>query len=195
MRPHKQAGFSLLELLVALFVVVIITSLVTLAVNSGGQAIELEEKARSLADISGYAMDEAQMRAVDMGLLIERLDEGGDTRYRYSWLERMPLGWRIPVIDQDIFGKQQFPEGVELELELEGTPVELLSGVELASIESSPNGKGVELTPQVIFYSSGEVTTGSIEVRQVSADEVLWRIEWDLLGRFTLLRRGEVHDE
>ena len=39
---HRHRGFSLLELLVTLFVVVLITSLVTLTVTSGGQDIQLE---------------------------------------------------------------------------------------------------------------------------------------------------------
>ena len=48
MKPPMHRGFSLLELLVALFVVVIITSLVSLAVNSGGQEIQLEAKVNEL---------------------------------------------------------------------------------------------------------------------------------------------------
>ena len=198
MKRMEQDGFSLLELLVALFVVVIITSLVTLTVNSDGQDIELEAKVRSLADISSYAIDEAQMRGVDMGLLIERLDEGGGTVYGYSWRERMPQGWRRPVVDADIFGEQRFPRGLELLLEVEGSQQEVLSaeGFALDKLSKGAPDDENEITaqviPQVILYSSGEVTVGSIELRQEKTSDLLWRIEWDLLGRFTLLRRGEI---
>ena len=48
---EKEVDFSLLELLVALFVVVIIPSLVTLAVNSGSADVEVEARAKSLVDI------------------------------------------------------------------------------------------------------------------------------------------------
>ena len=65
-RRYRAGGFSLLELLVALFVVMVITSLVTVNVNSGGQEIQLEAKVRSLANISSYALDEAQMNGTDM---------------------------------------------------------------------------------------------------------------------------------
>ena len=65
MKAKQQGGFSLLELLVALFVVVIITSLVTLSVNSGGEDIELDATVKSLADVSSYALDEAQLRGVN----------------------------------------------------------------------------------------------------------------------------------
>ncbi len=191
MKPQMHRGFSLLELLVALFVVVIITSLVSLAVNSGGQEIQLEAKVRSLADISSYALDEAQMRGVDMGLLIERIDEAGDERYRYSWRERMPEGWRRPVVDAEIFGDQQFPVGVELALELEDIPLTEFAVADLADESSEADQNIPQSTPQILFYSSGEVSAGAIDIRQLETGDLLWRIEWDLLGRFTLLRRGE----
>ncbi|MBE9539128.1 MAG: GspH/FimT family pseudopilin [Proteobacteria bacterium] len=195
MKAQYQAGFSLLELLVALFVVVIITSLVTLAVNSGSADVEVEARAKSLVDISGFALDEAQMRGVDIGLLIERKEEGGDSLYSYGWRERTPQGWRRPVVDRDIFVDRQFPVGIELALELEETQLDILDGVERALENASAGGKLIEVTPQVIFYSSGEVTAGSMELRQIETNDLLWRIEWDLLGRFSLLRGGEIHDD
>ncbi len=198
MKRKKQGGFSLLELLVALLVVVIITSLVTLTISSDGQDIELEAKVRSLANISSYALDEAQMRGVDMGLLIERIDEAGGPAYGYSWRERMPQGWRRPIVDADIFGDQRFPPGLELLLEVEDLPQEVLSARELAldnlskETPDAQNEVTAQVIPQVILYSSGEVTVGSIELRQEKTGDLLWLVEWDLLGRFTLLRRGEL---
>ena len=190
-----QRGFSLLELLVALFVVVIITSLVTLGVNSGGREIELEAKVRSVADIASYALDEAQMRSVDMGLLLEQIDDNGQTAYRYSWRERTPRGWRRPDIDADIFNDQQFPPDIELLLELENTVVDILTPGEAAQNTSAGSAIPVEPAPQIIFYSSGEVTDGALDLRQKESGDLLWRLEWDLLGRFSVLRRGEVFDE
>jgi general secretion pathway protein H len=201
MNGKMQGGFSLLELLVALFVVVIITSLVTLTVNSGGQDVELDAKVRSLADISSYALDEAQMRSVDMGLLIERVDEREGTAYVYSWRERTPEGWRRPIVDADIFGSQRFPTGLELSLEVEDTLIEVLSAQELAleepngGLSDTQNEVTDEVLPQVIFYSSGEATVASIQLRQEKTGDVLWRIEWDLLGRSKLLRRGELSED
>jgi general secretion pathway protein H len=201
MSGQRQGGFSLLELLVALFVVVIITSLVTLTVNSGGQDVELDAKVRSLADISSYALDEAQMRSVDMGLLIERIDEREGTAFVYSWRERTPEGWRRPIVDADIFGSQRFPTGLELSLEVEDTLIEVLSAQELAleelsgGLSDTQNEVTDEVRPQVIFYSSGEATVASIQLRQEKTGDVLWRIEWDLLGRSKLLRRGELSED
>ena len=70
-RPAAAAaGFSLLELLVALFVVVLVTSLVSLSIGSGGRDQHLQGQVRSLANVAGYALDEAQLRGVDYGLVL-----------------------------------------------------------------------------------------------------------------------------
>ena len=78
---QSQRGFSLLELLVTLLVVVLITSLVTLTVGSGGQDIRLAAKVRNLADVASYALDEAQMMGIDYGLLLQRADAAGEVVY------------------------------------------------------------------------------------------------------------------
>ena len=180
-----QRGFSLLELLVTLFVVVLITSMVTLNMTSGGYDIRLEAKVRNLADVASYALDEAQMLGQDYGLLLQQLDVDGKVVYSYSWRERLPEGWRQPDSGKDVFAEQQLPPEVELLLELEDVPV----------AEISLGGGEEEAAPQVVLYASGETTAGAIEVRRRENSELLWRVEWDLLGRFELLRRGEVEEE
>jgi prepilin-type N-terminal cleavage/methylation domain-containing protein len=185
MNRSLQQGFSLLELLVALFVVMVITSLVTLNVSSGGKDIELEAKVRSLADISAYALDEAQMSGVDMGLVLERSSTGIGSVYRYSWRERRLEGWRQPELDKDIFATGEFPEDVELQLVLENLPV--------SELVADPDASG--LNPQIVFYASGEITPGYMELRERRTGEILWLIEWDMLGRFTLLPRGVPIDD
>jgi len=178
-------GFSLLELLVTLFVIVLVTSMVSLNVTSGGGDIRLESRLRNLVDVAGYALDEAQFVGLDYGLLLQRRDQDGELVYAYSWRERQPEGWREPASGKDVFAGQQFPQDIELTLELEDVPV----------VELSLEGGGKEVTPQVVLYSSGETTTGAIDVRRRKTGELLWRVEWDLLGRFKLLRRGEREGE
>lgn len=186
----RQRGFSLLELLVALMVVVLVTTLVNLSVSSGGQDIQLESQVRSLADVASYALDEAQMSGVDYGLLLKEEDQAGDTIYSYHWLERHIDGWEVPNRGAEMYAPQELPPGVALELELEDAPV-----VELSLDDNDYEEDQDRVRPQVVFYASGETTVGAINVRQVDSGDLLWRIEWDLLGRFDLLRRGEVEDQ
>ena len=184
---RRQRGFSLLELLVALIVVVLFTSLANLTINSGGQDIQLQSTVYNLADVAGYALDEAQMTGVDYGLLLREDQDTGETIYSYQWLERGLDGWGAPISGKELFAEQRLPPGIALELELEDAPF----------VELSPDddGEAEIISPQVVFYASGEATVGTINVFQVEDGELLWRIEWDLFGRFDVLRRGEAEEE
>jgi len=182
----RHRGFSLLELLVALFVIVLITSMVSFNFTSGGQEIELESRVRNLASVGAYALDEAQMSGVDYGLLLEERLEGREVIYRYQWLERALDGWQTPASGKDLFETQAMAPGISLQLELEDAPL----------VELSLEDEGSDIVaPQVVFYASGETTVGAIDVVRTDDGELLWRIEWDLLGRFEVMRRGRPDDE
>jgi type II secretion system protein H len=184
----SERGFSLLELLVALMVVALVTTMVNLSVSSGGQDIRLQSMVLELADVASYALDEAQMSGVDYGLLLQEEQQGGETVYSFSWLERQVDGWQAPAGGAEIFATQQLPPGIALELELEDAPVVELT---LDNLEEDED----RIAPQVVFYASGETTVGAINVRDQESGDLLWRIEWDLLGRFELLRRGELAED
>ncbi|MEM1152556.1 MAG: hypothetical protein AAGI44_00350 [Pseudomonadota bacterium] len=180
MSSIHQKGFSLLELLVILMVVVLIISTVSLSVSSGDRDIILESQVRNIADVGSYAADEAQIAGRDYGLLLQRDIDEGDQVFRYSWLQRQLDGWREPETGIDVFEPQVLPLGVELELELDGTPLEDIS---MVGLEDNP-------APQLVFYASGETMPGALEVRAEDGGQVLWRLEWDLLGRFEVLPQG-----
>lgn len=168
-----------------MFVIVIITSMVSLGVSSGGEAIRLEAQVRELADTAVYALDEAQFTGRDYGLLLERVEDDGEWVYAWTWRERVIDGWRFPESGKELFEEQRLPPGLEMELEIENAP---FSEVGLDSEEESRG-------PQVVMYASGETTIGAINVRRASDSELLWRVEWDLLGRFEVMRRGVPDDE
>ena len=98
MRTPHQRGFSLLELLVVLFVIVIVASLVNLSVSSGGEDRAFETEVRNIADVSRYALDEAELAGEDFGLLLLRRFVSGETIYVYSWRQRQTDGWREPEL-------------------------------------------------------------------------------------------------
>ncbi|MEM9256859.1 MAG: prepilin-type N-terminal cleavage/methylation domain-containing protein [Pseudomonadota bacterium] len=185
---RAQRGFSLIELLVALIVVVLLTSLVSFSIGSGGADLRLESEVRNLQDVAAYALDEAQFTGSDFGLLLEEELERAGTVYSYAWRQRTtgPDGWAQPVSAPDVFEPRQFPLGIEVELELEEAAYQTL--------DNDADDEKRE-APQVVFYASGETTVGAINVRRTEDSELLWRIEWDLFGRFKLLPRGIAEEE
>jgi hypothetical protein len=46
-----------------------------------------------------------------------------------------------------------------------------------------------------LLYASGETVPGAIDLRSTDTGELLWRIEWGLLGNFRTLPRGRPLDE
>jgi len=183
LKGQRQQGFSLLELLVTLFVIVLVTSLVSLNLSSGGRDVELDARVRNLADVAAYALDEAQMTGRDYGLLLQQELVEGETVYGYAWRERAAEGWRPPESGKEVFADQSLPAGFELQLELEDS---VFKEDRLAATDEDAQER-----PQVVLYASGETTAGSIDVRRRDTGELLWRVRWDLLGRFTVLPRGE----
>ena len=185
MNGRYQRGFSLLELLVTLFVVVLVTSLVTLNIGSGDREVLQRAAVEALADSASYALDEAQFTGMNYGLMLHMENEDGQWRYRYDWWEQTAVGWRTPASGKDVFAPARLPSGLDLQLELDG----LIQEQELlANNSEAPR-------PQVILYASGETVPGAIELRDRESGELRWRIEWNLLGDFQVLSRGESLDE
>ena len=185
MKSLRQCGFSLLELLVTLFVVVLVTSLVTLNVGSGDRDVLARASIEGLAKSANYALDEAQFSGMNYGLLLQMEDEAGQWRYHYDWLERTPTGWQAPTAGKDVFSPGDLPSGIELELELDGVVQEQET---LVITTQNPQ-------PQIILYASGETLPGALDMRASDNGELLWRIEWNLLGDFRALQGGEPTEE
>ncbi len=178
-----QHGFSLLELLLVLVVIGMIVSIAGLSLSSGSRDYEVDAAAREFADIASYAMDEAELSGIDLGVLIG-LDSAGDvTAYSYEWLQRAGNVWRPAPFDEDAFGRRSLPDNVDVILEIEEDDTELLQ-------REQPEDETLPPAPQIIFFASGEAIPGIMSWVDVESGELLWELEWDLLGRFELRRRG-----
>ena len=170
-------GFSLVEMLVVLFVVVLLTGLVSLSVDSGAGDRIVRERVEALAAVATYALDEAQFVGSDFGLLFTRgLNAAGEDVTRAHWRQRLPAGWRAPPAQGEVFAPIEFPGEVELDLVLDGAQVVL----DDAAAAAAQRGRA----PQWLLLSSGETQAGELSLRQRRSGELLWRLDWDALARF-----------
>ena len=106
-----QKGFSLIEMLAVVFVVVLLTSLVSLNVGSGSADINRENQVRDVAAMLGYTLTEAELSGTDHGLLIHRLDGFDDGSYGGLWLRRYDQGWAEPLSLNTAFEDLVFEPG------------------------------------------------------------------------------------
>lgn len=183
----RQRGFSLLELMLVMAVVGLIVSIAALSLSTGGRNYQVDAAAREFADIASYAMDQAEISGTDMGVLFG-LDSAGEvTVYSYEWLQRAGNVWRTAPFDEDAFGRRQLPPDVDVVLEIEEDETELLQ-------REDPEDETLPPAPQIVFFASGEAIPGLMSWVDVGTGELLWQLEWDLLGRFEL-RRGGMENE
>ena len=179
-----RRGFSLVELLVAVFVIVLLTGVVSLSVGRGGADLVLESEVRHVAGLLSFASAEAGLSAIDHGLLLSEDASSEGTRYRATWLRRFDQGWAAPRTSTELFRPLSLAEGYELRLNLEGQPE-----IDLVSVDPELNP-----APQVVAWAGGEMTPGSLEWNDPRTGDLLYRLEWDLLGRMTVMPKG-VADE
>ncbi|MEP5766413.1 MAG: GspH/FimT family pseudopilin [Halieaceae bacterium] len=184
----NSAGFSLLELLLTLVVIGLIISMAGLSVSSGRRPYQIDSAARSFVDVAEYAMDEAQLSGTDMGLLLQQRLDRDATIFSYEWLQRSGDVWRVAPFDEDAYGRRDLPLDVEVFLEIEEDDTKVQDREDAADEDLPP-------LPQIVFYSSGETTPGLMTWIEAASGEILWELEWDLLGRFSLRRRGEVDED
>ena len=181
----SSRGFSFIELLVAVFIIVLLTGVVTLGVGRGGADLRLEDEVSYVANLLMFASTEAGLSASDHGLFLGLTVEDGADRYQGIWLQRFDQGWASPRVNADIFAPLDFEAVIELGLTLDGQP----------DLEIKKYDPELNPTPQIVAWAGGEMTPGALEWIDQKTGEVLYRLEWDLLGRMTLLRGGEAMAE
>lgn len=178
---RQQRGFSLVELLVAVMVIVLLTSVVSLNVGTGGADLAREQEVRQLAATFGYAQSEAEFSGADHGLLLERRVEGGETRYIGYWLRQYDQGWSEPRGSADVLEAFRFERDVDLVLSLVGLPDRAIA----------PLDPELNPPPQIQLFASGEITEGELDWIDRRTGDLLYRLRWDLFGRMTIMPKGE----
>lgn len=158
----RVAGFTLIELMVTL---VLIGIVVTIGVLSVGDRIgeQVETEARRLTALTQLASEEAVLQSRELGI---RFEQDG---YRFFVLESE--GWQ-PLEGDAILRRRELPEQVDMELFLEGLPVDL---------DVEPDAP-----PQVFLHSSGERSPFELVLEPESQPTPRYRLTAPLLGRLEL---------
>lgn len=177
-------GFSLIELLITVLVIVLLTSVVSLNVGRGGGEIALKEDAQHLLALMEYVQTEAEMSGVDHGLYLEQKPGRGIQTTTGYWLRRYDQGWAEPRGGSDVLIPFVFDDNTELWLTLADNP----------NVEIGERDPDLRPSPQIIFFASGEVTQGYLDWMTQDTQELIFRMEWSFFGDFALLPSGQSLD-
>lgn len=166
-RPER--GFTLLELLVVVFMVGILVTMFTLAVGVTGGDRDLEREADRLVAMLKLARDEAVMQGREYGLRfyprsyefatwfeeIDDTEEDPQKRDKSRW---------ILLADDELFAPRELGDRLQIELEIEDRNVVLK---EKTDREIDPDDEdAIDYAPQLFVFSSGDVSPFAVKIRR-----------------------------
>ncbi|WP_417786955.1 type II secretion system minor pseudopilin GspH [Stutzerimonas xanthomarina] len=175
-QARRDGGFTLIELLV---VIVILGSLVGLAVLSTGNTSssrEIRDEAQRVATLISLMADEAVLDSREYGLLFDR--DG----YRVMHYDEADARW----LDVGNREAHQAPAWMRLELELDGTSLELVAPVKreddpagLSDDEDRERRRAPRVQPQLLILSSGELSPFTLTLSDQRPGGSRWTVSSD----------------
>ena len=194
--PRRCAGFTLIELMVVIFIIGIISSFATLSVGQSHTRV-LQDEVKRIQSLLTLASDEAVLQSEELAIEVYR------NGYRFMQLAQAKDAWEWqPVQDNAIFRARCFPEGVELAAEIEGTPAVLerfdcAAEAAKADTEKAKEEKPVtnkfskaeDVPPRIFLLSSGEMTPFNLTLSL--PDKSSSRLVGELTGKLTQPAPGD----
>ena len=144
MGPDRAVGFTLLEILVVLFIVSILSGLVVVNLPSTIGQSETEDAVRRLHIVMNRALASAERDSVEHGVL---LDQRG---YQILTFDPILLDWQTSSVQEHAY--TEFPATFKPFLSLEASDAPTLGANQSSSEEED------EAQPQILLLSSGETS-------------------------------------
>ena len=154
--PRGQ-GFTLIELLVVVAIVAVLAGVVSTSFIGSGQNQALEGFAHRMAQRIELARDRALQRNKEWGLYVN------DDRYEFAEFNPVTQTWE-PYSHRP-FNSEAYASKVQMKAQVEAYAGQL--------------GSEEDALPDIIFFSSGEVTPFALTIQPTSNISKMWLLESD----------------
>jgi general secretion pathway protein H len=157
--PRSQraaAGFTLIELMVVVVIIGVVIATTLLSLGGTGRDSQLEQERDRLAALIDYVRERAALQTVEYGLRCENGD------YRFSMYDTRTAKWIEDPLDETLRART-LPAGLDMALRIEDRAVVLPARTD-ALHANAPK----DLTPQVMLFSSGELTSFTLTLRRTA---------------------------
>ncbi len=148
-----SSGFTLIEVLVVVFIIGILVSVSLISVHALGRDTEIRDETRRLVGIITAVQEQAQMEGRDFGLrLVEQ---------QYEFLTYDPRRdlWQ-PVEGDDLLRPRRLAPGLNFRLRLEGREASL----------RPPTDPKKPSPPQIDILGSGDLTAFELKLQREDSD-------------------------
>ena len=172
--PHRQSGFTLIEILVVLVVVGMLVALATFTLGGNSLRRDLDNEAQKLFLLLQTVSEQALLNNTELGLILE------EESYRFLAYDEKSGSWK--PLQERLYRPRDIPEWLTVTDYIEN---------DIPRLSSSED----EVRPDVVLFSSGETTPFELELslntQSPANDDYIHRIvsdgvapmEWQHPGR------------
>jgi general secretion pathway protein H len=154
---RRAAGFTLIELLVVIVIIGVMIGGALISFGGRGRDDQLERERDRLAALISYVQERAALQTIEYGL---RCEQGG---YRFVMYDSRKSLWLEDPLDEQLRART-LPVGLDLALVIEDRQIVLPKLTDESKINAA-----TDLAPQVILYSSGDLTRFTLTVLRSAA--------------------------
>jgi general secretion pathway protein H len=166
----SHRGFTLLEILIVLFIISIMTGLTLVNLPQFAQTSDFDSEVDRLKVVIEMLRDESLVQANEYGF---RPDKNHYYFYIYNEVKQ---SWEL--LDEKPFASRELPDNIRLSLRVEGGDFE----------------DDEQEAPPVLILSSGEITPFELEIKSYSDRNLVRTLESDGYGDISWQEQGQDED-